>query len=115
MGLLFISGCDNIPEWIRYYPGSPTINGLPIVKTEMYINGELQRVLYTTRSTPPVDCLDTAGVFSFRKINDLDIQNWNARLFLSNDSVVLRSGQVKPRRVKGSETGNICQYVNVLN
>jgi hypothetical protein len=115
LGLLFLTGCDVIPEYIRYYAGSPTINGFPIVKTEVFINGELQEALYTTRNTPPVDCMDTTGVFAYRRIGELDLQNWTAKLYLSNDSVVLRSGQIKPRQVKGSKTGVICQYVNVLN
>ncbi|MFM7709692.1 MAG: hypothetical protein ACKO5C_02140, partial [Ferruginibacter sp.] len=115
LGLLFFAGCDVIPEYIRYYAGSPTINGYPIVKTEIFVNGDLQHELTTTRTSPPADCMDTAGVFAYRRIGELDLQNWTAKLYLSNDSVVLRSGQVKPRQVKGSKTGVICQYVNVLN
>jgi len=115
LSFLLLSGCDVIPEYIRYYAGSSTINGFPIVKTEVFINGELQKELYATRTTPPVDCLDSTGVFAYRRIGDLDLQNWMAKLYLSNDSIVFRSGQIKPRQVKGSKTGIICQFVNVLN
>lgn len=92
---------------VVFYQKYNSFNGIPIVKGEVSVDGNLIGTTAASYSNEPGNC-SAVGTVPYTFKNDVK-QDWNAKIFLQNGTILLGSGTLEPRRSEECIKINITQ------